>query len=797
MNLVIVESPAKAKSIKKYLGTGYTVLASYGHIRDLPSKNGSVDPEHDFEMVWELNKTAQKNISLIADSLKKADALYLATDPDREGEAIAWHLCEVLKQKKLLKDIDIHRSVFNEINKKAILEAIQHPRKLNHELVNAYLARRALDYLVGFTLSPVLWHKLPGSKSAGRVQSVALRLITDREKEIEDFKSEEFWTIEVDCLSAAKKKFSARLWELHGKKVEKFSFRTEAEAKKAVAVIEEKSFTVRHVQKKQTQRNPYAPFTTSTLQQESARKLGFSASKTMLLAQQLYEGVDVKGESMGLITYMRTDSVNLSQDALHMLREYISNDFAPTYLPKEPRFYKNKAKNAQEAHEAIRPTEPSLTPESLDRFLTPDQLKLYTLVWRRAIASQMTNALIDQVSADIASSDQEVILRATGSSIAFDGFLKLYKESKDEEDIEEDDERLLPTLQEQETVQKEKTIPSQHFTLPPPRFTEASLVKKLEELGIGRPSTYASILHVLQTRKYVRLEKKQFFPEDRGRMVSVFLKKYFSQYVEYDFTALLEDSLDDISNGEKNWKKVLETFWKDFEKTVKSTDKLTITEVLDLLDKELAESIFPKEDGKISKKCPSCKKGKLHLKLGKYGAFLGCDQYPECEYTHKLFHPNEPTEEETQTEADAKDAAPKDLTEYPKKLGIDPHSQKEVTLRKGPYGIYLQLGEGANKQKPKRMSLPKSITPKSVTLQQALDLLSLPRTVGIHPKTQIPILASIGPYGPYLKYNSAFISVKEDNILSIDLEKAIELITEHENNPPEKKSTKRADKKKK
>ncbi|MEI8321133.1 MAG: type I DNA topoisomerase [Alphaproteobacteria bacterium] len=790
MNLVIVESPAKAKSIKKYLGANYSVLASYGHIRDLASKNGSVDPDHDFKMVWEANKGSEKNIKSIADAIKKADSLYLATDPDREGEAIAWHICEVLKQKKLLKDVEVHRSVFNEITKKAIVEAIHHPRKLNQELVDAYLARRALDYLVGFTLSPVLWHKLPGSKSAGRVQSVALRLITDREFEIEKFISEEYWSLEVECQSPQKKSFTARLLELHQKKVEKFSFRNEKDAKEAAATIEKKTFAVHKVQKKQTQRNPYPPFTTSTLQQESVRKLGFSASKAMLLAQQLYEGMEVDGESIGLITYMRTDSVNLSQEAISAFRVYIESDLGVSYLPKEPRFYKSKAKNAQEAHEAIRPTDVSLTPDRLRSILNADQLKLYTMIWKRALASQMTNALIDQVTVDIASSDKEVLLRTTGSTIAFDGFLKLYQESKDEGDDPEDDEKTLPPLNEGDAIHKEKVIPSQHFTQPPPRFTEASLVKKLEELGIGRPSTYASILHVLQARNYVRLTNKQFIPEDRGRMVSVFLHTYFKQYVEYDFTANLEDSLDDISNGKKEWKEVLSKFWIDFKKTVHGTDKLTITEVLDVLDRELADSIFPKENGKISKKCPKCEKGTLHLKLGKYGAFLGCDQYPECTYSHKLSS-SEDTEETGEDQA----AAAKDGEEYPKVLGTHPDTKEEITLRKGPYGVYVQMGEDSKKKKPKRTSVPKSLPPKSVTLQNAVDLLSLPRTVGVNPKTNEVITASIGPYGPYVKHGSKFVSVKNQDILSITLEEALALIQHAEDNPPAKRSFRKKTKK--
>ncbi len=788
MNLVIVESPAKAKSLKKYLGSDYSVLASYGHIRDLPSKNGSVDPDHDFKMIWEITKGSEKNIKNIADAVKKSKSLYLATDPDREGEAIAWHILEILKQKKLLKNIEVHRSVFHEITKKAIIEAIENPRKINQELIDAYLTRRALDYLVGFTLSPVLWHKLPGSKSAGRVQSVALRLITDREAEIEKFISEEYWTVDVACQSPAKKSFLARLLSLKGQKVEKFSFRTQAEVQKAVDFIEPKTFTVSKVVKKQTQRNPYAPFTTSTLQQEAARKLGFSTSKTMMLAQQLYEGMEVNGDSVGLITYMRTDSINLSQEAITNFRQFIGKNLGDSYLPAAPRIYKSKAKNAQEAHEAIRPTNITFEPEHLKAILSADQLKLYTLIWRRALASQMANALIDQVAVDIESPSQDVVLRATGSTIAFDGFLKLYTESKDADDEDqEEDERLLPSLQEGDIIHKEKIIPSQHFTQPPPRFSEASLVKKLTELGIGRPSTYASILHVLQQRQYVRIENKQFIPEDRGRMVSVFLQNYFKKYVEYDFTAHMEDSLDDISKGEKEWKEVLENFWGDFKETVSSTSKLTITDVLNVLDNELADSIFPKENGKISKKCPSCTKGTLHLKLGKYGAFLGCDQYPDCSYVHKLVHPHDEEQEQSEEGSKKSDAA----SEYPKILGIDPETQKQIAIRKGPYGLYIQLGEDDKAAKPKRVSIPKNIPAASMSLQQAIDLLSLPRLLGNHPDTNEPLTASIGPYGPYIKYGSKFISLKEDDVLSISLERAIEVVQHAIENPPAKKAFKK------
>ncbi len=781
MKVVIVESPAKAKAINKYLGSDYIVLASYGHVRDLPSKTGSVDPEKEFHMVWDLNKGSDTHFKKIVDAVKKTDTLYLATDPDREGEAIAWHICEMLKEKKLLGKIKVYRSVFHEITKSAILEAINHPRELDQGLVDAYLARRALDYLVGFTLSPVLWHKLPGSKSAGRVQSVALRLVTDRDADIEKFISEEYWSIDVELLSTASKLFMARVFEIDGEKAKKFSYPSEASAAVVVDRINSQDFFVKSLTNKRVQRNPYPPFTTSTLQQEAARKLGYSASKTMQLAQHLYEGSDVGGETVGLITYMRTDSVNLGAEALQGIRTYIGAEIGSEYLPETPRFYKNKAKNAQEAHEAIRPTDAFRTPQSLAHILDRDHLRLYELVWKRALSSQMANALLDQVSVDISSKDHKIILRATGSTLAFDGFLKLYQESKDAGD-EEEKENFLPPLKEGEDLEKKRTLPEQHFTQPPPRFTEASLVKKLEELGIGRPSTYASILQVLQARDYVRLEKKQFFSEDRGRLVSLFLQHYFSKYVEYDFTAKMEDSLDDISNGSAKWKVVLEDFWKDFLATVKGTDKLKITDVLDMLDRELSNVIFPQVDGKASKVCPTCQKDSLHLKLGKFGAFIGCQNYPECKYTHKLGS-DMTGEKEGEEESDIP-------SEYPKAIGTDPETQKLITLRKGPYGIYLQLGDEA---KPKRVSLPKNLSPSAVTLEEAVKLLTLPRTVGEHPETHLIITANIGRFGPYIKYGDQFVSLKEDDLLTVSLDRAVELIAIAAATPktPRKKFTKK------
>tara|TARA_R110002050_G_scaffold118195_2_gene235423 strand:+ start:47796 stop:50114 length:2319 start_codon:yes stop_codon:yes gene_type:complete len=771
MKVVIVESPAKAKSINKYLGSGYKVIASYGHVRDLPSKNGSVDPDQDFQMIWEVSADSKKQMKAIQDEVKAADTIYLATDPDREGEAIAWHVLEILKEKKLLKDKTIFRSVFYEITKKAVVAAIENPRELNEELIKAYLARRALDYLVGFNISPVLWRKLPGSKSAGRVQSVALRLITDREAEIEKFNPQEYWTVDVDLLTSASKKVVARLTYLDGEKLDKFSLGDEKAAKNAVAKIEKQDFSVESVKKKQVRRNPSPPFITSTLQQEASRKLGYGAGRTMQIAQKLYEGLELGGETVGLITYMRTDSVNMSNDAIQACRKVIEADYGKDYLPDAPRFYKSKAKNAQEAHEAIRPTDLSRHPRTLSKILDPQQLKLYDLVWKRAMASQMNNAILDQVTIDIASEDSQIKLRATGSTIAFDGFYVLYKEGRDD-DKDEDQEKMLPSLQEKESLEKEKVTPDQHFTQPPPRYSEASLVKKLEELGIGRPSTYASIIQVLQARDYVRLEKKQFIPEGRGRLVATFLLNYFPQYVEYDFTASLEDELDKVSRGEVDWKDILKTFWTDFIETIGKTKDLKISDVLDVLDEALGQYFFP--DNK--RNCPDCKEDKLHLKLGKFGAFIGCENYPECKYTQQII-------DKSKKEGEAENMNTKKDEAYPKLLGKDPETDQDITLRKGPYGPYLQLGEGEGKKKPKRAPILKGMDLDGVDLTKALSLLSLPRSLGKHPETGEDIAAGIGRYGPYIKHGNAFISLKGQDVLSINLDEAVEVV----NNAPKKK----------
>lgn len=779
MKLVIVESPSKAKTINKYLGSDYHVLASFGHVRDLPAKDGSVKPDDNFSMLWEIDERSEKHLKEISNAVKNADEVLLATDPDREGEAISWHVLEILKLRNVLKDIPVSRVVFYEITKKAINEAILKPRALDQDLIEAYLARRALDYLVGFTISPVLWRKLPGSRSAGRVQSVALRLITDRENEIEAFTAQEYWSILGDFLGKPNKKVKTRLTHLRGHKLTKFDINNEALATDAVDEIKKYAYSVLKIEKKQSKRNPSPPFTTSTLQQEAARKLGFGASRTMKLAQQLYEGVSLNGETTGLITYMRTDSVNLGQEALDNLRAHIDKAYGKDYLPEEMRVYKTKAKNAQEAHEAIRPTDISRHPKDVAMYLDPTQLKLYELIWMRTIASQMASAILDQVSADISNPEKSVIFRANGSTIRFDGFLKVYQEGKDEDanDEQEDDEKILPPLVEGEGLDLSLVTPNQHFTQPPPRYSEASLVKKLEELSIGRPSTYASIINTLQDRDYVKLEKKQFFPEDRGRIVTAFLLNFFPQYVEYSFTADLEQQLDDISGGRLEWKKVLTDFWGDFIKAVDEAKGLTITQVIDRLNHDLDAMLFPeREDESDRHVCPKCKEGKLSLKLGKFGAFIGCANYPECQYTRKL-----------STVTDGQNEVSMDALNETKELGIDPKTGLMVTFRKGPYGFYFQWGEPVGKDKPKRVTLPKGVEPQNATLELALESGALPRTLGNHPATGEEIIAGVGRYGPYVKYQARFISLKGgDDPISITLDRAVEVI----DSAPEKKPKK-------
>ncbi len=797
MIVVVVESPAKAKTINKYLGKDYVVVASYGHVRDLPAKDGSVRPEEDFAMSWEVDGGSEKHIRAIASALKGADRLCLATDPDREGEAISWHVLQLLKERHALGKAEVKRVVFNEITKDAVLEAIAHPREVNRELVEAYLARRALDYLVGFTLSPVLWRKLPGSRSAGRVQSVALRLVCERESEIERFRPREYWTIDVEFRTEGGQTLTARLSHLKGKKLEKFDLGDKASADAAVTLLEGGDYAVLKVERKQQRRHPNPPFTTSTLQQEASRKLGFSASRTMRVAQRLYEGVELGGESVGLITYMRTDSTVLANEALAASRRLIERQFGKNYVPAEPRRYKATAKNAQEAHEAIRPTDLFRRPQEVAGHLDDDQRRLYELIWLRTVASQMESAVLDQVAVDIADKAGAAILRATGSVLLFDGFLRVYQEGRDDPGEEDQDERRLPQVKEGEGLARQAIKPEQHFTQPPPRYTEASLVKRLEELGIGRPSTYASIIQVLQDRKYVRIDKGRFLPEDRGRVVTAFLVSFFQRYVEYNFTAELENKLDDVSDGRVDWKQLLRDFWADFSKAVEGTKDLSIKQVIEALNEELAPHFFPDAgDGKDPRACPACAAGRLSLKLGKFGAFIGCSNYPECRYTR-------PLEVRVNGEGNGGQAA----LEGPKPLGSDPASGLPVGLRKGPYGYYVQLGDtpaangngaengtakakGRGKakaaaEKPKRVSLPRGVKPEEVTLALALQLLSLPREVGLHPETGKPISAGLGRFGPYVRHEGTYKSVGTlEEVLTIGLNRAVDLLSQARTHGP-------------
>ena len=781
MHVVVVESPAKAKTINKYLGKDFKVLASYGHIRDLPSKDGSVRPDEDFAMTWEIDGRSTKHVKDIVDALKGADQLSLATDPDREGEAIAWHVREVLEKKKVLKGVEVKRVVFNEITKSAILEAFNQPRELDIELVDAYMARRALDYLVGFTLSPVLWRKLPGSRSAGRVQSVALRLICERETEIELFKPQEYWSVGTTFDTGAGVMVDANLTYLDDKKVTKFDLKNEDDAMAAKKAIEAGPFSVAKIDKKQTRRNPSPPFTTSTLQQEAARKLYFPTRKTMQVAQKLYEGVNIGGETVGLITYMRTDGVTMAGEAIAAARSLISSKYGDAYLPSSPRVYKTKAKNAQEAHEAVRPTNMARTPKDVAQYLDEDQRKLYELIWKRTIASQMEPVVLDQVAVDIVQTERDVTVRATGSMIAFDGFYRVYHEGRDDDKAgnAKEVDRILPDMIEGQALTLKSISPEQHFTQPPPRFSEASLVKNLEELGIGRPSTYASIISVLQDRDYVKLEKRRFMPEDRGRLVTSFLSSFFERYVQYSFTAELEEKLDDISGGRISWKSVLHEFWTNFSAAVADIKELRVREVLDTLNDELGKHFFPApEDGSHDgRKCPQCDDGRVSLKLGKFGAFIGCSNYPDCRFTRPLTTPDSGDQSETSQELD----------KGPKVLGTDPDSGEDVTLRKGPYGIYVQRGDidpEDKKHKPKRSSVPKGEDAGGVDLKRALGLLLLPRKIGPHPEDGQMVQAGLGRFGPYLQYAGMYVSLKEDDPVEIGLNRAVTLIAESGKTPP-------------
>jgi DNA topoisomerase-1 len=754
MKLVVVESPAKAKTINKYLGKDYEVLASYGHVRDLPAKDGSVLPDEDFAMSWEVDTASRKRLADIGNALKDADELILATDPDREGEAISWHVLDVLRQKKLLKDKPVSRVVFNAITKASITEAMQHPRQIDIPLVDAYLARRALDYLVGFTLSPILWRKLPGSRSAGRVQSVALRIVSDREAEIEKFKAVEYWSVAAK-LSEKGKSFEARLYSVDGKVTDKLDIKSGPEAETLKAAIEAGRLVIRSVDKKPTKRNPYAPFTTSSLQQDASSRLGFSPSRTMQIAQRLYED--------GVITYMRTDGIDMAPEAIAAARSAIEKEFGSAYLPPTPRIYQNKAKNAQEAHEAIRPTDMFRQPDTVS---DPDQRKLYGLIWRRTLACQMRPAEIERTTADIAvnAPGRDIALRAVGSVVTFPGFLAVYGvEAKADKDDAEDDEdsRELPPLAVGDTPRLEEALIEQHFTQPPSRYTEASLIKKMEELGIGRPSTYAATISVLQDRNYVRLEKRALIPEDRGRIVTAFLENFFAKLVEYGFTAGLEEKLDNISAGELAWKDVLRDFWNDFTRQTDEIKDLRVSEVLDALNESLKDHIFPaKADGSDPRRCPTCGTGQLSLKLGKFGAFIGCSNYPECKHTMQL------SDAATGAEGPAPDG----------KLGLDPDTGLEVLLKSGRFGPYVQLGDG---DEPKRSSLPKGWSPDSLTLEGALKLLALPRAVGLHPETGKPISAGIGRYGPFILHDGTYANLPDvEEVFSVGLNRAVDLLAQ-------------------
>ena len=781
MNLVIVESPAKAKTINKYLGDNYKVLASYGHIRDLPSKNGSVNPDQDFKMEWEVDSFSKKYLKEITDAAKDSSKIILATDPDREGEAIAWHVKEYLNEKKLLKDKEIERVVFNEITKKAVIQGIENPRQIEPLLVDAYMARRALDYLVGFNISPILWTKLPGSKSAGRVQSVALKLITEREHAIESFKPEEFWTLSIKFADTANQNFTASISQLDNNKIEKFSFRNKEEINKAISSINKKKFSITDISSKIVNRNPSGPFTTSTLQQTASSRLGFGASRTMQIAQKLYQGIEMEGETIGLITYMRTDGTNLSKDAVTSFRNYIQKEIGNEYLPKDVLNYSGKkAKNAQEAHEAIRPTDIIRTPQSVKKYLSTDQNKLYDLIWSRALSSQMESAKFDRNTITITSDNNDTICKASGSVLKFDGFLKIYNnQSKD------DDETILPAVS-KGPINIEALIDEQHYTQPPPRYSEASLVKKLEELGIGRPSTYASIISTIANRGYAEILNKRFFPTDRGKLISAFLEKLFSKYVDYNFTAGLEDQLDEITTGKESWIKVLELFWKDFNNNVSEVKEKRTREVLDLLNDSLGELIFDKDnEGNVVRKCQLCSSGTLSLKNSfRGGAFIGCSNYPECKFTRPL--------------SKAKAAAQAQLAE-PKFIGKHENGN-DIYLKNGRFGPYLQYEKipsdievekiSKKKKKTKKLksdvnellknvSIPKGLELESINLEKAQFLCSLPKSLGINPDNQKEITLNVGRFGPYLKCENKSARIENvEEIFSIGLNRAITLIAE-------------------
>jgi DNA topoisomerase-1 len=770
MKLLVVESPAKAKTINKYLGSDYEVIASFGHIRDLPAKDGSVEPEHDFAMKWEIEGRGAKQVAEIARAVKGADKLILATDPDREGEAISWHVLEALNAKRALKGIPVERVTFNAVTKDAVQAALANPRQVDQALVDAYLARRALDYLVGFTLSPVLWRKLPGARSAGRVQSVALRIVCDREREIEAFRAREYWSLLATLATKAGGVFEARLTGADGKKITRLDIGTGEQAHAFKAALDTAAFSVAEVEAKPVKRHPYPPFQTSTLQQEASRKLGLAPARTMQLAQRLYEGVDIGGETVGLITYMRTDGVDMDGSAIAAARRVIGKEFGDRYVPGVPRKYTVKAKNAQEAHEAIRPTDLGRLPAMVARHLEPEQARLYELIWKRTIASQMESASLERTTVDIAAevAGRNLELRATGQVVLFDGFLTLYQESRDDE--EDEDSKKLPAMKQGDPLEKRAIAADQHFTEPPPRYSEASLVKRMEELGIGRPSTYAATLSTLRDREYVRIEKKRLVPEDKGMLVTAFLESFFKRYVEFDFTANLEEKLDRVSNAEIDWKALLREFWDEFTAAIGGTKELRVGEVLEALNGVLGPHVFPaREDGGDPRACQVCGTGTLSLKLGKFGAFVGCSNYPECRYTRPL----------SVSAADG-EATTEGGTGAPgvRILGKDPATDQDVTIRDGRFGPYIQLGDG---EKPKRSSLPKGMSPGTVDLEKALALLSLPREVARHPESGEPILVGIGRYGPYVQHGKTYANIdRGDDILELGGNRAIDLIVAKE-----------------
>jgi DNA topoisomerase-1 len=773
-DVVVVESPAKARTIEKYLGRDFTVLASFGHVRDLEEKDGAVLPDQDFAMVWGKDGRGEAQVAKIATALKGAKRLWLATDPDREGEAISWHVKDMLGARGALKGKDVQRITFNEITKRAVQHAVAHPRDLDVPLIDAYLARRALDYLVGYTLSPLLWRKLPGSRSAGRVQSVALRLVCEREAEIEAFRAREYWSIEAKFQTPAGAPFSARLTHLDGRKLEQFDLADEAGAMRAKGLAEAATYAVASVEKKRTRRNPPPPFMTSTLQMEASRKLGMGAQQAMRTAQALYEA--------GHITYMRTDGVQMSREAVAAIRDHVKDAFGADYVPGAPREYTSKQKNAQEAHEAIRPTDVTRTPEAMGRELEGAQARLYELVWKRAVASQMASAELDQTSVDIASADEKIRFRATGSVVVFDGFLKLYREDEDDraadaraglkvaEPSEDEDSRILPPMAQRDPLKRGPVTASQHFTQPPPRYSEASLVKRLEELGIGRPSTYASILQRLQDLRYVTLEKRRFIAQDLGRMVTTFLVRFFEKYVDTGFTSAMEEKLDEISAGQSDWRAVMRAFWSEFSAAVEATRDLKIRDVIDALDEDLGPHIFSaRADGSDPRACPTCGDGRLGLRLGRTGAFIGCSNYPECRYTRPFGVDS----------GSGEGAAPAE-----QELGEDPATGQKVAMKRGPYGFYIQLGEGGvdakgKPTKPKRTSLPNGVTPDSVTLDQALGLLSLPRIIGRDPESGEEITAGLGRFGPYVRCGTVFKSLdKDDDVLTVGMNRALALLAD-------------------